>query len=195
MTQFSIAYDAFLWILRKVDREVKHALHQDTPNWRLHNVCPPCFYKLENEPDLRFSLFVSMDGNNSLRRIEDGIRNTNVRQDTRTIHSDRWIDPADVDRFKDEVQTVSPINRIIQTLANSMHEKKSKGTPDVDDDWEDEPLPNGLSKCVDRWRNAGPEQRKKMFALFEETGIFLTCCRHRFALLVCDMVKTGERWG
>jgi hypothetical protein len=135
-----------------------------------------------------------MDGNNSLRRMGDAIRNVNVRLDTRTISSDRWINPDYVDRFKDEVQTVSPINRIIQTLANSiLYNQKSKGNPDGEDDWEDEPSSTGLSKCVDRWRNAGPEQRKKMFALFEETGIFLACCRHRFALLVCDMIKTGER--
>jgi len=64
---------------------------------------------------------------------------------------------------------------------------------DHDDDWEDVQAGSGAHTCVDRWRNAGPEQRKKMFALFDETGIFLACCHHRFALLICDMIKTGER--
>ena len=180
--------------MREVDCEVKHALGQDAPDWHLRNVCPPCSYKLENEPDLRFSLFVSMDGNNSLCRMGDGIKNVNVRLDTRNISSDRWIKPADVDRYKDEVQSISPISDIIQILANSIDDnQKSKDNPNCNDDWEDEPSPTGLSKCVDRWRNAGPEQRKKMFAMFEETGIFLACCRHCFTLLVCDMIKTGER--
>ena len=112
-TQFSIAYDAFLSILREVDQKVKYVLRQDAPNWRLHNVCPPCFYKLENEPSLKFSLLVSMDGNNSLRRMGDAIRTTNIRLDTRTLVSDRWIDPQDVERFKDEVKTVCSIqNRL-----------------------------------------------------------------------------------
>jgi Kyakuja-Dileera-Zisupton transposase len=31
-----------------------------------------------------------------------------------------------------------------------------------------------------------------MFAMFEEAGIFITSCRHRLVLLVCDMVKSGE---
>jgi hypothetical protein len=43
--------------------------------------------------------------------------------------------------------------------------------------------------CVDRWHNAGPEERKKMFALFQESGIFIASCRHRLVLLACDMIK------
>lgn len=46
--------------------------------------------------------------------------------------------------------------------------------------------------CVTRWRNAGPEQRKQMFAVFQESGIFVACCRHRFVLVGCDMIKSGE---
>jgi Kyakuja-Dileera-Zisupton transposase len=62
----------------------------------------------------------------------------------------------------------------------------------VPDDWEDaEDEGTGLG-CIERWRNAGPEERKKMFALFEESGIFIASCRHRLVLLVCDMIKSGE---
>jgi hypothetical protein len=56
----------------------------------------------------------------------------------------------------------------------------------------DEPSSDPVAKCVDRWRNAGPEQKKKMFAMFDESGIFLTACRHGFVLLVCDMIQSGE---
>ena len=31
-----------------------------------------------------------------------------------------------------------------------------------------------------------------MFALFEETGIFVAACRHRTLLYACDMIKSGE---
>jgi hypothetical protein len=69
---------------------------------------------------------------------------------------------------------------------------KQSGSDDVHDDWEDvEDQTPGL-RCVDRWRNAGPEEQKKMFALFEESGIFITSCRHRLMLLACDMIKSGE---
>jgi len=38
----------------------------------------------------------------------------------------------------------------------------------------------------------GPEQRKKMFTVFDESGIFLATCHHQFVLVGCDMVRSGE---
>jgi hypothetical protein len=46
--------------------------------------------------------------------------------------------------------------------------------------------------CAGRWRNAGPESRKKMFALFSVSGIFLVVCRHGHVLFICDMIRSGE---
>jgi hypothetical protein len=31
-----------------------------------------------------------------------------------------------------------------------------------------------------------------MFSVFDESGIFIAVCWHRFVLLACDMVKSGE---
>jgi hypothetical protein len=49
-----------------------------------------------------------------------------------------------------------------------------------------------VNTCVERWRNAGPEARKKMFALFAISGIFLSVCRHGHVLVMCDMIRSGE---
>jgi hypothetical protein len=46
--------------------------------------------------------------------------------------------------------------------------------------------------CVERWRSAGPESRKKMFALFAISGIFIAVCRHGHLLVICDMIRSGE---
>jgi hypothetical protein len=46
--------------------------------------------------------------------------------------------------------------------------------------------------CADQWKNAGPETRKKMFSVFDESGIFIAACRHRFMLVACDMIRSGE---
>ncbi|KAJ6573764.1 hypothetical protein DFH09DRAFT_1311848 [Mycena vulgaris] len=55
---------------------------------------------------------------------------------------------------------------------------------------------NELERCVDtcvqRWKNAGPEARKKMFALFAVAGIFIAVCRHGHVLVICDMIRSGE---
>jgi hypothetical protein len=57
---------------------------------------------------------------------------------------------------------------------------------------EHDDLAKCLDTCVDRWRNAGPEARKKMFALFAIAGIFLAVCRHGHVLVICDMIRSGE---
>jgi hypothetical protein len=49
-----------------------------------------------------------------------------------------------------------------------------------------------VNTCVERWRNAGPEARKKMFALFAISGIFISVCRHGHVLAMCDMIRSGE---
>jgi hypothetical protein len=87
-----------------VDNALKIALGRDTPNWRLLNVCPPCFYQLKEDPECEFSFLCEMDGNTSLKRTKGIIHGAEERPDRRGARSDYWIKPEDVDRFKDEVQ-------------------------------------------------------------------------------------------
>ncbi|KAI6011365.1 hypothetical protein BKA83DRAFT_4467060 [Pisolithus microcarpus] len=164
--QLTIAYDVYLDILGRVNCQMKKALGRDTDNWRMLNSCPACFYRLEDEPALDFDWLVSIDGNNSLKRWDTSTYGVSPRVDTRRARSDYWLDDDYVDRFKYEVSS--------RDLAST--------DPDV---------PTSFT-CVERWRNAGPEQRKRMFSMFHETGIFITSCRHRFVLLACNMVKSGE---
>ncbi|KAJ7861333.1 hypothetical protein B0H13DRAFT_2282463 [Mycena leptocephala] len=57
--QFSVAYDLYLAILRGS----KHG-------WtRPLNCCPACMYKLEGKAELVFSMLVTADGNDSLKRV------------------------------------------------------------------------------------------------------------------------------
>jgi hypothetical protein len=51
---------------------------------------------------------------------------------------------------------------------------------------------DAISQCMQRWRNAGPDSQKRMFDVFDETGIFLVACRHGFILMMCDMIRSGE---
>ncbi|KAJ6617355.1 hypothetical protein B0H10DRAFT_2434508 [Mycena sp. CBHHK59/15] len=57
---------------------------------------------------------------------------------------------------------------------------------------EAEELARCADTCVERWKAAGPEARKKMFALFAIAGIFLCVCRHGHVLVMCDMIRSGE---
>lgn len=67
--QFSISYDLYLLIREEVHSRVMAALKRDTPYYRLQHTCPACTYKLQGEAELTFQMLVTMDGNDSLKRI------------------------------------------------------------------------------------------------------------------------------
>ncbi|KAF8874791.1 hypothetical protein BD779DRAFT_1421837, partial [Infundibulicybe gibba] len=179
--QFSNAYDCYLEILRHVKLRTDTALGRDK-TWSAISICPPCFYKTVGEPALKYSFLAAMDGNNSLKLVDSTFRAGSVRPDDRVSGSPRWITPEEVDLFKDEA-----------TKTNGV------GHPDTDADgiaWlnvsEHDELAQCLNTCVERWRAASPEARKKMHALFAVAGIFLAVCRHGHVLAICDMIRSGE---
>ncbi|KAG1871416.1 hypothetical protein F4604DRAFT_1490378, partial [Suillus subluteus] len=170
-TQFSDVFDIYLEILNHVDCIIKAELKHDLPNWRLLNLCPCCFYKLEGEDKLAFEWLATIDGNNSLKRWSSSTYGTSPHEDSWTYRSDYWLSHA----------------------KNQFYETNHSNYKGPNDDWEDAvQLELGSFHCVDRWCNAGPEQYKHMFSVFDESGIFIAVCRHRFILLACDMVKSGE---
>lgn len=85
---------------------------------------------------------------------------------------------------------------MLPTLGTALN---STPTEDEADVWADEDEPGDVSDgspavtvCIERWRNAGPDEQKKMWEMFVEAGIFLAVCRHSFLLVVCDMIRSGE---
>ncbi|CAK5272797.1 unnamed protein product [Mycena citricolor] len=215
--QLTTAYDAYLEILRKVDDRIAATLNRDA-EWEVRNVCPPCFYKLEAEPKLRYSSFMSVDGNMSLKLVDTTFRAGNPRFDARQSASWRWLTTAQVDLFKDEVKnsearkskpklgqpgTAKP-SVTNDSSANGDHASNQQSpTDEADEDiaWlslneldeaDIQKLEESANVCVERWKAAGPEARKKMFALFAVSGIFLAVCRHGHVLIMCDMIRSGE---
>jgi hypothetical protein len=68
--QFAISYDLYLSLRNEANNLTQKALGRDSEDWRLHHVCPPCTYVLEYEEKLKFSMLYTMDGNDSLKRIQ-----------------------------------------------------------------------------------------------------------------------------
>ncbi|KAF8423710.1 hypothetical protein L210DRAFT_3337181, partial [Boletus edulis BED1] len=101
---FTVAFDIYLEIIHHVEQRMQKALGRDAPDWRLHNECPACFYRLEDEPSLTFDWLVSIDGNNSLKRWDTSLYGVKPLEDSRTSRSTYWLSEEDVDRFKDEVK-------------------------------------------------------------------------------------------
>ena len=107
--QLMACFDAYLEICRRVDQKLDEALGYDSSN-RLPRVCPACFKRIPGEDEQEFSVLLSIDGNNSLKRISSAIRGMEALSDSRSIHSNWWLAADEVDRFKDEVlNTVSNI--------------------------------------------------------------------------------------
>ncbi|KAJ7066787.1 hypothetical protein B0H15DRAFT_794385, partial [Mycena belliarum] len=175
-TQFSIAFDVYIATLAIVDARIKTTLRRDTPDWRLKNACPACMYKLEEEPPLLLPFLSTKDGNNSLKRWDrreregDGTAGASKeRADGRKVPGDYYLSREEVDSWgQDEL------------------EELMKGfTPDPA--WHEEE-----DGCSDRWDNMKEHVTSKAWGMYEETGVFLSLCRHGFVLLIADMVRSGE---
>jgi hypothetical protein len=68
-------------------------------------------YKLEDEPELKFSVLLEIDGGNSLKRTNVFVRNVVERIDTRGPRTDYRIPPEEVDEWKDEVKARTVISQ------------------------------------------------------------------------------------
>lgn len=51
-----------------------------------------------------------------------------------------------------------------------------------------------IHKCTENWTAAQPDSVKRSWDVFDETGIFVSICRHGFVLAVADMRQTGEQY-
>ncbi|KAG6835432.1 hypothetical protein H0H93_001533 [Arthromyces matolae] len=203
----SNAFDAYLDMLRLVDRRVLKVLQRDGPNWRVLHACPPCTYELNDEPPLKFSRMFAMDGNNSLKRIGN-LGPTRKIADRREFEdSDYFLSNDYVDIFANEVKGRSQASPDADPEADSPNDdtpvpdETSKPTTNLATSINDTPgdptdgAPDGalqISGCASNWKAAAASTEKKMWPIFDESGIFASACRHGLILWLVDMVKSGE---
>lgn len=145
-----------------------------------------------------YSRLWAHDGNNSLKRVLPfGNR---VAADTRVLeNSDYFLSRSFVDRFANEVKS---------TLGNARHREvrtaghDSEGEDGSDSEGEEvegDPTDgavnaseSGVDQCTRNWKAAASDDKKRSWAIFDETGIYASACRHGFILWICDMVRSGE---
>ena len=115
--QFSICFDVYLSIHNRVDQRIQIALKRNNPGWRLRHACPACTHKLTGEAELLFSILVTMDGNDSLKRVQrrkpapidpgDGsapvVGLPNEHMDERTVGVGYYINREQVDRWSRDI--------------------------------------------------------------------------------------------
>jgi hypothetical protein len=120
-----------------------------------------------------------MDGNSSLKHVADDYRFGVVQRDERTCGDDMVLPRSEVDRFQSEKSKVSSVMFSQASTEYSIFQQRHHES-------------GGNDLCDSRMKAAGPDAKKKMFALFEATGIFACFCRHGHMLTSCDMVRSGE---
>ncbi|KAF8066021.1 hypothetical protein FPV67DRAFT_1499112 [Lyophyllum atratum] len=187
-TGLSDAFDIYLAIRRIIDQRVAQFLEMDSPNYRVLNACPACNYEVEGEPVLRFRRMWVHDGNNSLKRCA-GIGDREV-SDTRLFESssDYYLPRDYVDQYAHEVKA----RRINASHAHDDEDQVDEGIDDGEADPTDGDHDSPPSGCTENWKAAAADEKKKMWAVFEESGIFASACRHGFILWITDMVRSGE---
>jgi hypothetical protein len=146
----------------------------------LKNACPACLYELEGEPKLKRHVIVTQDGNNSLKRFghcERVVRfdgtvvpgASKERYDHRQALGDFFLPRSDIEWAKDEV------DELMKGFELEAGEGGDEG-----------------AGCEERWENMKEDITARVWGLYDETGIFPALCRHRFVLVIVDMVQSGE---
>lgn len=219
--QFSEAFDVYLNILRRVDAMTNAALGTDSPDHRLHYSCPPCNYTLKDEEPLLHSHLMSLDGNSSLKRFASRpafdpptfVSDYYLTQEEvnvyghEVVHRSKKKKPGGrkkkkaADAPEPEPEPEEPAPEPVDTdVAMELGDVGPEHEGDVvvkagQIDAATTPssiLEDIVSVCVERWKANADETRKGMFDCFDESGIFVSICRHGMVLVVCDMVHSGE---
>ncbi|KAG2341415.1 hypothetical protein BDR05DRAFT_1001795 [Suillus weaverae] len=163
--QFTIAFDVYLDILWHVQEKVNIALKRDSPDWRMLHACPACDYKQENESILLPGRMDSIDGNNSLKRVDGS-----GHADECIFRSSYLIPASEVDAFKDDVQLRPGTRRVAENST---------------------PADATESICTDNWKTANTITDNTI-KVFEQTGIFISACRHSMVQTIVEMRWSGE---
>ncbi|KAG0692671.1 hypothetical protein DFH29DRAFT_882163 [Suillus ampliporus] len=165
--QFSVAFDAYLEILRQ---------------------------QLD-EPPLYPARLDAFDGNNSLKRVDGS-----GHADERCFTSSYLISTDEVEQFKDDVRLrpgarpatvhVEPKTSVVQETPASLEPSASLelSTPL-------EPSPairvSNDSSCTDNWKAANTITENTT-NVFEETGVFVSACRHGIIQTLVEIRRSGE---
>ena len=123
----------------------------------------------------------TMDGNNSLKRIRQ--IGSHAIADHQVFEGDYFLAQENVDKYADEVKRKAPKEpeEVFETA-----QQDSEGDPT------DGAHPGLTVACADNWKASQAGEVRRMWNIYEETGIFATACRHGLILWVADMVRSGE---
>ncbi|KAF8161430.1 hypothetical protein B0H34DRAFT_781939 [Crassisporium funariophilum] len=185
----SNAFDAYLTVIRHIDAEVAKVLGFCGPDWRVKNACPACSYELDGKPPLTYRQMLAMDANFSLKRMAYSGRKNNPRE---FCESNYYLRDIEIERYAHQVkhQEQGPqLDKDDMEEGVERHEENEGGDPT---DGGAAPNIPSSSGCAERWKAASADEKKKMWNVFDELGLFALACRHGLILWIADLVRSGE---
>lgn len=137
----------------------------------------------------------AIDGNNSLKRL--AAHGERYAADRRTFEESDYYLPNDyVDRFAAEVksrkQSKPSVSERFGEAGDDVDAEVHLGKPGEGDPTDGGDMQDFLKTCVRNWKSAAAEETKRMWSIFDETGIFAGACRHGLILWLIDMIRSGE---
>ena len=131
---------------------------------------------------------LAMDGNNSLKHIRQV--GSHAIADHRVFEGDYFLPRDDVNKFANEVKRKAPAedpdDDITSDNAPETAQLDSEGNPT------DGAQPGITVACADNWKASQADEVRRMWNIYEETGVFAAACRHGLILWLADMVRSGE---
>ena len=124
----------------------------------------------------------AMDGNNSLKRIRQ--IGSHAIADHRVFEGDYFLAQENVDKYADEVKRKAPEEPDEEVFETAQQD--SEGDPTYG------AHPGLTVACADNWKASQAGEVRRMWNIYEETGIFAAACRHGLILWLADMVRSGE---
>ena len=124
-----------------------------------------------------------MDGNNSLKRVRH-VGNYAIADQRVFNDSNYFLSHDYVNQFANEVKSRQNTSGDV-TIPDAEQENDMILEGDPTDG-------GGEIPCADNWKAAAADDAKRMWGLFDETGIFAAACRHGLILWIADMIKSGE---
>lgn len=120
--------------------------------------------------------------------------------DTRTLEdSDYFLPQAFVDKFAHEVKSKNSKGPAVRSSSSDTDSdgedprpSTNEGDPTDGASQADQTRQKVLDTCVKNWKSAADDDSKRMWAIFDEAGVFMSACRHSLILWIIDMVRSGE---
>jgi hypothetical protein len=139
--------------------------------------------QLKDKSYLRYRRMFAMDGNNSLKWIRQV--GSHAIADHRVFESDYFLSHEYVNKYANEVKQKEP------TVTEDPDDTPETPLHDEGDPT-DGAQPGVTVACADNWKASQANELRRMWNIYEETGIFAAVCRHGLILWLVDMVRIGE---